>query len=427
MKLKPADIDRILEDNVPKPTGMVQAHDFTAENEAAREALLQGLIAQTSQSVARHGTTLPPPPKSLVTHIDGPNDFGAKLTTRLSALNSGSNSNTSNQQSPSAINGGEGLEIDGEVLERSESGSQLPLPPALRGGDLDKIQCRADLIRLLCENIPLNDLGLPKIIYRADLIDWRLFQGFTPLGTDPAPRYKEMQDYLDVATIYLSYAEGFPALPTGEPLWARMPFETDEQYAAFTDYCVIPGARQVVKVQGYLTDQLIAWYHENYWAIRVQCYDMLNTVHAAKVREQRLLACEDDHYLKAEKMLQKLNEEMAHINWESLRADPKAFVDVMDKVVKLQRVALGQGSQATERKELKSESIEVTMRKLATPNVIEKAGKDGGIDVRTLLRNPDALSSAQELIIKMTRQVTSTSTSNSTMDPVNPTAAEEDQ
>lgn len=376
MKLKPADIDRILEDNVPKPAGMRSAHDFTAENDKARDDLIFGLIAQQSQSTARLGQVLPLPPKSLLTQIDGPNDFGI-------------------------------VTVNPE-LKKEEY--KVPLPPALRGGDLDKIETRADLMALLTSNLLMNEIGLPKIIYRADLIDWHLFQGSVPLGQDPTERYKTMQEFLDVATVWLSYAEGFPALPTGEPLWAKLPFEDAEHYAAFTDYCVQPGARQVAKVQGYPVDQVLLWFHEDYWNIRVKCYDMLNTIHAAKTREQRILAAEDDHYLKAEMMMNKLSAEMVNVKWENLVEDPKSFVDVMEKVAKFQRLALGLGSQAAEKRELVSESMELTMKRVAQPNLIEDKSGDGGVDVRALLRNPEALASAQELVIRMNKSTTTVTT-----------------
>jgi mannose/fructose/N-acetylgalactosamine-specific phosphotransferase system component IIB len=387
MKLKPADIHRIMEENIPKPSGMRAAEDYAEENAQARDELIAGLIAQSSQSTARNGTVLPPPPKSLKTHIDGPNDFGAKVTTAI-----GESSST-------------GLSSSDTV----STGVEVALPVALRGGDLDQINSRADLMALLTQNLPLNELGLPKIIYRADLLDWKLFQGGSPSGTDPTERYRTMQQYLDCATLYLAYNEGFPALPTGEPLWARLPFEPEEHYSAFTDYCTIPGQRQVAKILKYPMDHVLQWFHEDYWSIRVKCYDMLNTIHAAKVREQRLLACEDSHYLKAEKLINKLEDHFAQLNWDSLHNDPKAYVDVLEKLVKLQRLALGQGSQANEKKELKSETIEVTMRKMAAPNLLEDKNGDGGIDVRQLLRNPDALASAQELIIKMSRHSSSQS------------------
>jgi len=100
---------------------------------------------------------------------------------------------------------------------------------------------------------------------------------------------------------------------------------------------------------------------------------------------------------------------MDNINWEVLSQEPDKFVTVMEKVIKLQRLALGQGSQGSEKKELRSETLEVTMRKLAQPNLVEdKSGADGGVDVRELLKNPDALASAQELIVSMSRHIVTT-------------------
>jgi hypothetical protein len=259
---------------------------------------------------------------------------------------------------------------------------------------------------LLASNLPLNEMGLPKIIYRADLLDWKLFQGNTPLGVDPTERYRTMEQFLEIATLYLSYSEGFPALSTGEPLWAKLPFEPAEHYSAFTDYCTLPGQRQVAAIHGRPLDQLLQWYHEDYWAIRVKCYDMLNAIHHAKVREQRLLKAESYHWKRTEVMLQKMEDNFEGINWEALKAEPEKYVATMERLIKLQRLALGQGSQANDKKEVKAESLEVTMRKIAQPNLVEDARGDGGIDVRQLLRNPEALASAQELIIRMSKTTT---------------------
>lgn len=374
MRLKPADIDRILEDSVGRPR---EIDDYAEENAAARDALVESLASYRNQSTAREGQILPPPPKSLTTIISGPNDFGIG-------------------------------NVQHHVV-KEEIRNEAVLPPALRGADLDKIECRADLMKVLISNLPLNELGLPKIIYRADLIDWRLFQGSSPLGKDPTDRYKMMQQFLDAATIWLVYSEGFPALPTGEPLWAKLPFEDSSHYAAFTDYCTLIGARQLASLDAkYPKDQVLQWYHEDYWNIRVKCYDMLNAIHAAKVREQRIMACEDDHYLQAEKMMNSLKEKMAAVDWEVLVGDPKQFVEVMERVAKLQRVSLGLSSMgnSNDKRETTAETLEVRMRRIAEPNLIEDKRADGGIDVRQLLKNPDALASAQELIIKMTKTIT---------------------
>src|SRR6266404_2366557 len=384
MKLKPADIDRILEENI-QPKYARSTEDFAETNAQAREALIKTLTALESQSTPREGQVLPAPPKSLVTRIDRPNDFG--ITPHSADV----------------------VSTDHSIIEESV---HTPLPAALRGADLDKIETRADLMAILAVNLPLNEMGLPKIVYRADLLDWRLFCGASPSGSDVTERYKTLQQYLDMATLWLSYTEGFPTLPTGEPLWAKLPFEDAEHYQAFTDYCVIPGARQLAKLTRYPLDQLTAWYHEDYWGIRVKCYDMLNAIHAAKIREQRMLACEDDHYIQAEHMLNKMKEKLSEVNWDNLVEDPKQFVEVMEKIVKLQRVSLGLSSMgnADGKREVSAESLEVTMRRIAQPNIVEvggkAGGKDGSIDVKALLRNPEALASAQELIIRMSKTVT---------------------
>jgi len=374
MKLRAADVDRIMEANIPKPPKALSADDYINSNAQARDAAIESLTSFTSQSSARRGEVLPLPPRSLVTRVDVANDFGLL---------------------PDQDPGQEGTHLEKAL-------PPLPPPLALRGVDLALINSRADLIMGLTQNLPMNELGLPKIIYRADLLDWHLFSGATSPGDDPSERYKTMQEYLDMATLHLSYAEGFPALPTGEPLWARMPSETSEHYAVFTEYCTMAGARQTTKLTRYPHDQLLQWFHEDYWPLRAQCFDMLQQVHAAKMREQRILSCEDNHYLEAENVWNRLQSMLSTVNWDILKDEPEKFVSVMERVAKLQRMSLGL-SAVGDKREIKSDTIEVTMRKIAQPSTFKMRADDSGIDVKQLLASPEALASAQELVIRMTR------------------------
>jgi hypothetical protein len=398
MRLKSADIDRIMDANVPKPPRAVNSSDFDESIQAARDSLLEGLASYESQSTARMGEVLPLPPR-LLTAVGSAPDGQQGL-------------HNTNENLPAAEPG------QGRSDIQQPPGRLLPQPPtALRGINLSAIESRADLIRELTLGLPQNEFHLPRIIYRADILDWRLF-ALTEAEAkakaeaeaedfDPEllrARYETMQEYLDAATLYLSYAEGFPALPTGEPLWARMPFEDNDRYAAFTEYCHLPGARQTIKLSNqWPHDQVLQWFHEDYWSLRARCYDMMAAIHAAKMREQRIMACEDNHFLEAERIFARLQSLAAEVDWDLLKEDPAEYVAVMERVAKLQRMSLGLGSGATQQgKDISHESIEVTMRRVAQPNALTTR-EDSGFDVKQLLRNPEALASAQELVVRMQR------------------------
>lgn len=396
MKLKPADIDRITEGNIPRAQRITSAEDFVDSNADARDALIQSLTTYKSQSSARIGEVLPPPPKSLRTEITGANDFGIIP-------------NSEQDLDSSSLSQGSVESDHAPLTNQLQIRSNPALPLALRNVDLDKIESRADLIMALTNNLPLNDMQLPRILYRGDLLDWRLFSGNSS-DQNPTDRYQAMQEYLDAATLHIQYHEGFPALQTGEPLWAKLPFESQEHYNVFTAYCTMPGARQTQKLINLTKgdhNQILTWFHEHYWNIRSRCYDMLNVIHAAKQREQRILACEDDHYLQAENMFKRLVNMLPEVEWDHLRTDPEKFISVLEKVIKLQRVSLGLSSMGNvnDKREPRTESLEITMRKIAAPNNLQLNENDGGVslDIKQLLKDPGALSTAQELIIRMTK------------------------
>lgn len=388
MKLKQTDIDRLTAENTPQPTHLrnISASDYIAANAAARDSFLESLTSFESTTTAKDGEVLPP--------------------TRNSATASHSTQIIRDDQRPHEI--APALSIEAQMLRMC--------PVILRGVNLTSsaITSRSDLIAALTLNLPLNELHLPRLIYRADLLDWRLFVMPEELLSSPQHtllgeaerRYSEMENYLSASTIHLSYAEGFPALPDGTPLWAKLPHEPSDHYASFTDYCVQPGMRQVARLQGRPTETYLQWFHEDYWAIRAKCYDMVGSIHAAKQRELRILNCEDDHYLESQKLFKRMQNLSAEVDWDYLKEDPKAFVDVLEKIVKLQRLSIGlslSNSANQNAAESKVESLEVTMRKTLAPEAIEAEKYDEAINVKELLKSPEALATAQELVIRMTR------------------------
>ena len=400
------------------------------------KTLLNELSSYPSmQSFAAHNESLPKPPRCIVTRPQvSPREVPSSQELDRSEL-------IDNQLSPNkgallllsgvtveeGTNGHDSIDGNNDTTQESPQ-TQIGVPEALQGINLALIESRADLIKALTQRLPLNEYNLPRFIYRSDLLDWRLFYNDPTVSNNSAEstasRLHDMEEALQAATIRLSYDQGFPALPNGVALWARLSYEPEEHYAAFTEYCTMAGARNLAKLLQAPLDTILHWYNEDYWAIRVKCYDMMSVIHAAKVREQRILACVDNHYLRAERVLKKLDDISSEVAWESLANDPEKFVNVMDKVIKLQRQVLGimanNGSGSSQQAQLSSqthtESVEFAMKKLVNPSELKLRKDNEGFDIRKLLQDPDSLASAQDLVIRMTRTLETTQNEFSSVD-----------
>jgi hypothetical protein len=429
MKLQPADIDKLIAQNRPKPTNIRSAEDYVSENAQARDDFVTSLTSFESAATARYGETLPRAPRSLGTIIP---PSGATLPLSGETETHHETTTDPSTEVPATAAGSRELGVPAtshgsppplELESLLDEDFDPNLPRALRNIKLNEIESRADLVRNLTKNLPLNEFQLPRFIYRSDLLDWTIFAQ-TP------PDYKLMEEYLDNSQLTLNYSEGYPTLPDGSPLWGKFGWETQDEYSAFTEYCTLPGMRSLAKLTQTQTQApmtlLTEWFHERYWGLRSKCFDMMRAIHAAKQREQRIMACEDNHYLVAEGLLAKLKGIEDGVEWEQLKAEPEKYVKVLETIMKLQRMALGlttMGQQGGSSRELRAETIEMSMRRITNPETYQLESPDrikaitlqqgvsltnpnvptDGINVRKLLKDPAALASAQELVIRMTR------------------------
>lgn len=222
-------------------------------------------------------------------------------------------------------------------------------------------------IRNLAAKVPMNELGLPISIYRADMLPaYPVFDATAPVNgsqsllgvpdntnelgiieidESPAtvsPEAKEtantiavpssatkhplpvltrspqeliMQYERDVrvALCRLEYAEGYPTLD-GAPFWAQLPFEPAEAFVYFQAYLsqYKQGARQVIavlddplvkNVPSISLDHLNECYHIYYWGARCKAHDMFFAAHRRKEREYRAMETEDEHFLQASRLM----------------------------------------------------------------------------------------------------------------------------
>lgn len=281
------------------------------------------------------------------------------------------------------------------------------IPGALRGIDVTKLQSRAQLVQALTQTLPMNEYNLPKFIYRPDLLDYTLFQSALEITDEQLARerFLAMQDMLASATIELRYHEGYPSFENGRPFWDQFDCESLEEYELFKSYREQPGARQLGLVGPLSGLDMTELFHLHYWGLRCLAHDSFAIAHFQRLREQRVLSTENTHFLKTEELLQTLLKKANEIEWDAVK-DPKAFVDIFDKLVKLQRLSLGLSSSGVSPNDAaKSPSLELIMRRITSANVTQtdeqKHASVGSMN--DILGDPDLVQQAQELILRLNK------------------------
>lgn len=308
--------------------------------------------------------------------------------------NPNSPSNDQKKHAPTNANANALVPLDGEILPSAEQ--QRRTPSALRGTDLNEIQSRAQLIRALTENIPMNDYGMPTIIYRTDMLDHTVFQ------SDSDEKYRAMQEMLQASTIHINFDEGFPALPSGKPLWDQLEFEPNVAYTALLKYLEMPGARKLSLLAQVPPETAREWFHLYYWGLRAKAYDTFQVAHYERQREQRILNTTDKHFLESQALIDKVISLKNDLDWEALK-DPEKWINVLEKLVKIQRVAIGLPAHgnAPAGSESKVQSLELIMRRIANRDGTGETQKAQDVDTSNILSSLDDIEAAQELIIRV--------------------------
>jgi hypothetical protein len=327
---------------------------------------------------------------------------------------------------------------------------ELKIPIALRNVDLNAITSKVSLLAVLTHNLPRNEYNMPKILYRPDILDYTVFRlnpdpetekpdppeqsdqppaqpdqptaqstpvtskslvPTTPTCTDISRREKDpreaayqlMQELLDASTIILDYHEGYPSY-LSSPVWKQFPWESQQEYDLFQKYLELPGARQIALLGDNDSKTAGELFHLNYWGLRCLASDTFAVVHYKRMRERRILQTDDTHFLESERILRLLIAQIQDVKWDVLQDDPKTFVEVMERVTKIQRAALG----TTERRGDDNQgipSVELIMRKSAEHLAPLSQNEDvGGVDIAKLLRDPKSVQDAQELILRIGNQ-----------------------
>lgn len=298
---------------------------------------------------------------------------------------------------------------------------------------------KAVTMRSLIADVPLNHLGLPEYIYRADIVPGDLY-------SSPDYTSTEVTDLIEQAVLELDYSQGYPTLDNTEPFWGKLPYESINAYNAFVAYMDLPRSKESRHVSTDLTehplkdfgtivpvrqlhllknllpqdaDHLLDYYHIYQWPMRTRAYDLFHVAHHNKLKEHRLANVEDKHFTMATKFLDYAQNQLEIIftNPEEYGLKPKEVMDLMVSMMKVQRLSAGAtpfGSTQVDKHALpQNASMEVMLRTIVQQAGAETVVETGGSDpTKLLMQDPDAMALAQELFIKMNASKTGDRTIN---------------
>ncbi|MEE8598579.1 MAG: hypothetical protein V3S69_03565 [Dehalococcoidales bacterium] len=305
-------------------------------------------------------------------------------------------------------------------------------------------ELRVNALRALQQRAKMNSLGLPDGLYRFDLLpvpyikEQQALECVSP-ETRRAPDGSEsalevsteveadheihigdglLLDRRDLnpAYISISYAEGFPTLPGGLPIWSRLPYEPDIAHAAFEAYVRQgnDGARQLFLLGQDLNEahaQTLSELQDNYtifyWHDRAKAFDLCRAAEIRKVREIRAVEAENDHYFLSSRLLEKAK---LYFDKEDLidNLTPKAALELLKTAVQLQRQSIGLNPTSVKPEDDGSgntQSLEVILRNIAGHSHL--AADEGLIiddseaAIERVLSDPESTALAQELIVKL--------------------------
>lgn len=155
---------------------------------------------------------------------------------------------------------------------------------------------------------------------------------------------------LKSAKIDISNLEGYPTFQFHKPIWENLPHEPESYYLAYRAYMLSP-ARSLQEAldtlpPGFTPYTLKEAYILFFWRERAKAYDLYMPVAASRLRDQRLLQLEDNHYRLSEKLLITLTEEIQNRAkeqqnrpWQGLTSAD--LIKSLVTAAELQRTSLG--------------------------------------------------------------------------------------
>lgn len=273
---------------------------------------------------------------------------------------------------------------------------------------------RVETMRRLIDQMPLNDLGLPRYIFRTDLIPPDLYN-------DEVYTANERYECINAATIDLDYFDGIPSQSDGTAFWSRLFFEPADAYKAFIEYLGVVTREDdtgnlVAPLRTFTATATYTKIPENklreyaflyYWHHRVKAHDLFMVANFQRSKQTRAILLEDSHYKKASKLLVKMEQVMEQILGDEDRLfdlEPKDAMKMLMQLYEMQRISVGlpaHGPAQQQEQVAPGSSLEVTMRRIAQKAgevADDKLGEEDSVE--SMLNDPASLNILQELIIK---------------------------
>lgn len=313
-------------------------------------------------------------------------------------------------------------EIHNQLKTQNQVASDVPTTAP-------QLSYRAAILKKVQPRIPQTAEGLPVGFYRVDLLP----------GQAPATSTEEIQALRNAYTD-LSFEFGYPTQASGRPFWYKLDFEPGVAYAAFQIYLesIQTGPREISlvaanaelkRVLTSLSSPDAANTTENTadvdilpilnefsvlytWRARSRAYDLYKEAAYRHLKLRRQASLEDDHYVMATNLLTQLKEKV--LNQPKFFDDmhPKTAVDLLTKLVGIQRVSVGLPSNGplAAKDAPEDVSFEMIMRTLgqksgAAGNVFENGtGELAGKNVLTeVLKDRESANLMQEMVIRITK------------------------
>jgi len=307
-----------------------------------------------------------------------------------------------------------------EVVDYSKYFGNSPLKRLNAQG----VDCTWKLIDRLEQTIPQNEFALPIYYYRADMLNTPYIidiiasiqptpillddnstttTSFVPVKREPED-IRNLVNHVDAALTPLYYIDGIPTQETGRYFWECLPHEPQRCHDAFLKFLEIPGIRKFSDVMGYNPLDLREWYYVYYWAIRAKAFDLYKVAHHQRMRLQRMLSIEDNHFKIAAGLLAKLENYLGDVVLDEDNITPEKAVNIMEKLVKIQRISVGLPANGESKESLNTQQRElvptnVVMQQITQNNI--QTNITSGEEIDILLEQPEAVEAAQDLIIKM--------------------------
>jgi hypothetical protein len=280
---------------------------------------------------------------------------------------------------------------------------------------------RVQLLQRATARIPLTNEGLPVGYYRTDLL---------PIAYIPEEKLSEI---LRGSFLDLNYDNGYPQLGDGRPFWFKLEFEPGFAYGAFQIYLesISGGPRdltglshnaellklgeQMFPNDAFDQERLYRLLHEYsilyYWRYRSRAHDIYKDAAYRHTRLRRQMSMEDYHYTTAESLLAELKEKVLSKSDFFDRMSPKVALDMLTKLVTIQRISVGLPAQGplSQKETPEDTTFEMIMRTLGSKAAEGATYDQSGNAVaargalKEVLNDPVSAKNLQEVIIRVTK------------------------